>query len=283
MDFSWMRPFIIKTRRYIIKNAPHILMGMGTAGSVSSFIMAVRATPMAMQAKKDAEWIKSNGGEDADEDTMRAIPQSSMEKLTMKETIKACGKFYIAPVGLELASLACFWGAHGIDIRRQAILAGLYSTAEATLQEYQKKVVQLIGEKNEREIEKGVHQDFVDRNPPPVMNIFGDSSQEMWCVYDKQYFRSSWVKIKDTQNDANYEMIQNQYLSKAEFMWLLDPDRKYLKPAPDDFHIGWTLDRMMEIDIDPGVDENHCPVLYLEIKDKNGNRYNPFPNFSTLH
>ena len=267
MNMMWLKPLLGRTRQALIKNAPHILMALGTTGSATAVIFAAKAAPAAREAKNEAMAEKAGTG--------------ACEKLTMVEWLKACGKFYIPAVGMEVFSLMCFWGAHGIDVKRQAVLAGLYSTAEAAMQEYQKKVVDMIGKDGEAEIRKSIAQDHVEALPAQTTVILpGDT--DMWCLFDNQMFRSNYLHIKESENDANHEMIQNMYISKAELMWMLDPDRKYLKPGPNDGQVGWSLDRLIHLNVESVLGENHQPVLVVTVTDKNGLDYPPEAGFSML-
>ena len=269
MNFAWLKPLIFRTKTAVIRNAPAILNGMGTAGSISALIFGIKATPAAVESYNQARLDKVFDGKD----------DSRVGKLTVPEAIKACWKHYIPSAGMELFSLACFWSAHGISAKRQALLMGLYSTAEATLQEYQRKVSEMIGKEGEREIRKSIGQDFIDQNPPP--SVIMDAEANRWCIYDNQYFPSSYLKLKDDQNVANRELIENMYLSKLELKWILDPSAQYLKAGTDDGDVGWSVDKLMEFDIEPGLGRNHEPVLMLEIRDKNGNKYDPKPGYAS--
>lgn len=281
MSFAWVKPFLIGSKRWITKNAPHILMAMGTGGSITAVIFAAKATPAAAQAKKDAEFEKCvNGDPDG---KMRGeeyigIFKKDMEKLTAWETVKACGKYYIPAVGMEVFSLLCFWGAHGIDVRRQAVLAGLYSTAEQALIEYQKKVVEMIGKEPEREIRNAIAQDHVDRNPPPTLMIEPDT--DVWVYYSGYKFRSNYYKLKDIQNDANHELIANLYLSESDLLWMFDPDHRYVVPSQTSRNVGWSVDRLMQFDILPCATPDHQPAFEVEIRDKDGREYRPLPGYS---
>ena len=275
---TWLKPIVQKTSRFVVKNAPHILMGVGTTASISAVIFAVKATPNASKAaviKKHeiaAKKLKETG-----------IEPYPLRKLTIWEWVQATAKFYGPAAAMEALALVCFWAAHGIDIRRQAVLSGLCATAEQALQEYQRKVQQMIGEKAEKEIRNGVAQDVVDRNPVPANTTYYlDGSTERWFIFKNQRFRSTYQRIKDAQNDANHEMIQHMYISEQEVMWLLDPDHKYLKPDYDSGQVGWSVDNLMIFDIDWGSDPNHEPVGVITIYDKDGNRYEPSPGFSRL-
>ena len=277
MTLAWLRPLLIRSRHWAVKNAPHILMAMGTGGSITALIFAVKAAPAAKQAKMDAEFAKNSDG-DYDGDAVVGIFKKDMAKLTPTEWVKSCGKYYIPAAGMELFSLLCFWGAHGIDVRRQAVLAGLYSTAEQALIEYQRKVVEMIGEKPEKEIRNAMAQDRTDRDPPPSV-IFADDT-DCWCSYKGYRFRSSYARLKDINNDANKEMIDNLYLSESDLLWMFDPERRYIVPDPHSRLVGWSVDRLMEFDILPTITPDHKPALSVEIRDKDGHEYLPQPGYS---
>ena len=278
MNLGWLKPVLIKSRQWAVKNAPHILMAMGTGGSITAVIFAVRATPKAMQAKQDAAFVKTSG-ELPENGTAMGVFKKDMEKLTIPETVKACGKYYIGPIGMELFSLLCFWGAHGIDVKRQALLAGTVYSMEQMLIEYQKKVVEMIGEKPEREIRNAIAQDHVDKSPP--IPVLFEPDTDVWCYYKGYNFRNNYRKLKDIQNEANHEMIANLYLSESDLLWMFDPERRYIVPSQDSRQLGWTVDRLMEFDIFPCMAPDHQPALEIEIRDKEGRLYPPMPGYSS--
>ncbi|MBP5728732.1 MAG: hypothetical protein J6Y48_16795 [Clostridia bacterium] len=268
MNLGWVRPFLIRSKHWMVKNAPHILMAMGTGGSITAVIFAAQAKPKADQLLKDAKREK-NTREDTD---------IYVEELTKLEKVKTVLPAYLPAAGMEFFSLLCFWGAHGIDVRRQAVRAGLYSTAEQALIEYQKKVVEMIGDKPEREIRSAVAQDQLDRDPPPTMLLEPDT--DVWCMYKGYQFRNNDRTLNDSQNDANYELINHLYLSESDLLWMFDPERRYVVPSQESRMIGWSVDRLMEFDILPCMTPTHQPALKVEIRDKDGREYLPKPGYS---
>lgn len=280
MNFAWVKPFLIGSKRWITRNAPHILMAMGTGGSITALIFAAKASPAANKAIWDARTEKTATRLEMSPEEIRekADIRNEYDKLTIPETVKACGKYYIPAVGMEAFSLLCFWGAHGIDVRRQAVLAGLYSTAEQALIEYQKKVVEMIGKEPEREIRNAIAQDHVDRNPPPTLMIEPDT--DVWVYYSGYKFRSNYYKLKDIQNDANHELIANLYLSESDLLWMFDPDHRYVVPSQTSRNVGWSVDRLMQFDILPCATPDHQPAFEVEIRDKDGREYRPLPGYS---
>lgn len=251
------------------KHAPGILMGIGTTSSLLAVIDAAKATPAACEAKAEAERNKAIAqyGDNP-------IPEDAKVKLTIWEVICACWKFYGLAAALELLALISFWGAHGIGVRRQAILAGLCSSFEATIQEYQSKVREMIGDKAEKEIRKDIRQDYVSQNPPPQEFPVGKESDQ-WFLFNNQYFRSNYISVMDARNDANHEMIQNMYISRAEIMWLLDPDHKWLRVSDEDSNVVYDVDRLIEFDIQPIMGPKHESVFAITVTDKDGVEYHP--------
>lgn len=281
MNTVILRTFFKRLWHGTVKNAPHILMGLGTATSISAVISAAKVTPAAWNAHADAivdKTAKKLNKLPADIEYLITTKQLEPEKLTVSENIKASGKFYIPAISLELLSLLCFWSAHGIDMRRQAILAGLYSTAEEALREYQKKVQDTMGKEAEREVRTAIAQDHVDRDPNPIMAFEADA--DVWCRYKGYKFRSNYNRLKEIQNEANQEMIKNLYFSERELLWMFDPDHKWIVPDSDSGHLGWNVDNLLYFDILPTMNADHTPGFEIDILDKDGRRNLPQAGYS---
>ena len=258
-------------KRFLVNHAPGILMGMGTVGSVTAVIFAVKATPVAKERIIGAqEELNDKNGSVWWGDKE---PTGEFQSLTPWETFKLCWKDYIPAAGMELFSLMCFWGAHGIDVKRQALIAGLYSTAEATLAEYQKKVVETIGQKEADSIKASISEDHIRDAQLPALPA---TSTDIWCVIDGKSFPSTYNKIKQAQNEFDQAMLSDMYKSRAELYWLLDPSGEYLRPNGEDFEVGWNVDKLLYL----RVPNPTGPVLEVFYEDKDGMPYNPIPGFA---
>lgn len=111
----------------ISKNSPTILTGLSVAGLISTTILAVRATPKAMELIQEERYQKAG--------TTLPLPD-----LTKKEIIQATYKCYIPAAVMGTVTIACIIGANNINLRRNAALASLYSISEKTMKEYQTKL-----------------------------------------------------------------------------------------------------------------------------------------------
>lgn len=283
MNLSWVRPLLMTTQKTVIEHAPQILMVLGTTGVTGAVIYGAKAGEKSVYLIEQAEVEKAKRIAPlsvADEDDAKWRPWR--EPLTWQEKIKACWKVYVPPVGLLIFGVGCFWGAQGINLKRQAVLAGLYATAEANLHEYQAKVVEMIGKDGEKEVNAAIQQDKADRLPPPPAPVIVGGA-ETWCLIDNQYFRNTYTGIKDAQNIFNQNMISQMYGSKLELYWLLDPDGKYLKPDENAGEVGWSVDKLLVLDIDPVLGPNHEQILAISYRDDNGLLYAPEPGFGRLY
>ena len=281
MNLSWVRPLLMTTQKAVVEHAPQILMVLGTTGVTGAVIYGAKAGEKSVYLIEQAEIEKAKQIELATDDQGHTWTPIR-EPLTWQEKIKACWKVYVPPVGLLIFGVGCFWGAQGINLKRQAVLAGLYATAEANLHEYQAKVVEMIGKDGEKEVNAAIQQDKADRLPPPPAPVIVGGA-ETWCLIDNQYFKNTYTGIKDAQNIFNQNMISQMYGSKLELYWLLDPDGKYLKPDENAGEVGWSIDKLLVLDIDPVLGPNHEQILAISYRDGNGLLYAPEPGFGRLY
>ena len=273
MNLNWFTSLLRSGKRLAVKHAPGLLMGLGTVGLGTAVILAAKAGPKAMTLTEQAEMEK------AKQIFPDANPRPLMAELSWQEKLAATYKLYIPPVGMAVFSLLCFWAAHGIDIRRQAVVAGLYSTAEATLQEYQKKVVEMLGEKQADEIRQSIGNDHVaQQNLPPPPEDY-DLGTQKWCYLYGRRFPCSYNRIKEVQNNINNQMINEMYASEAELFWALDPTGEWLRPDDRSRMSGWTVDKMLVL----RVANPASPILDITYEDKYGMTYLPEPGYSAAY
>ena len=263
MNLAWVKSTLQSGTQIAAKHAPGILMGMGTVGVGTAVYISIKAGPKALYLIDEAE--KEKGYKD----------------LTLQEKIKAAWKVYIPPVGIAAFSVLCFWAAHGIDLKRQAVVAGLYSTAEATFQEYQKKVIEVIGKEKHDLIREAVGEERIEKNPPPQQTppaMPGVGGTDIWCNLYGKSFPSTYIKIKEAQNAFNQEMLTDGSgftKSEAELYMLLDPSGNWLRPTQQNWDAMWSVDKLLYLH----VDNPFGPILNVSYEDKNGLENRPKPSF----
>ena len=213
------------------KHSPEILTGIGIAGLFITPVLAVKATPRALELieeEKSKKWV---------------------DKLTPMETIKVTWKCYLPAASSAVTSAACIIGANTVHARRIAALTTAYTMSESTLREYKDKVLETIGEKKEQAIRNEIDKDRLVKDPVGNHEVIITNTGNTLCYdhWSKRYFYSDIQTIRKIQNDLNERLLTdfsgNVTLNDLYYELGLDP----LHPIGDD--LGWYVDRGMWIEV----------------------------------
>lgn len=238
-------------RRATSKHAPGLLTGVGIAGMIVTTVLAVKATPKALQLVEDKRDELELGTE---------------EKLKPVEVVKATWKCYVPAVVTGGVSIACLIGANSVNARRNAALATAYNLSATALAEYKDKVVETIGEKKERDIREKVAENKLKKEPSSKSQIIvtGDGSSRFYDDITKRRFISDIEKVKRIQNELNARMLEGEdYVSLNDFYYELG-----LEGVNFGEDIGWTVRNgrsgMIKIDFSAHLDDDGIPCIVLE-------------------
>lgn len=235
--------FFKNTQRVLSKHTPEILTGIGIAGTITTTILAVRATPKALRGIKEAE-------------------RDKRDLLTKTEVVKTCWKYYIPAAVTGVASITCLIGANTMNARRTAALAAAYQLSETALVEYRDKVVETIGEKKEQVIQEKVAKEQINKTPINNSEVYitGKGKTLFLDPLSKRYFRSDIDKIRKVENELNRHMIHDicGYTSLNEFYDELGLERI---DVGDD--LGWNTENLIKLNITPGMTEDEEPCIVV--------------------
>lgn len=209
------------SKELLSKNAPEIMIGFGLAGMLTSTIMAVKATPKAMEIIKEEEDYLNRD-------------------LNNAEKLKLAWRPYVPAAIGYCASAALIIGANNVHCKRSAMFAGAYKLSEQTLQTYKNKVIETIGEEKEREISDKV----IKEGYKPVMTthpssevIFGTGQCLCYDPLSGRYFNADMDKIRRVENELNYRLMKESMVSLNEFYTELGMDCTDMG-----FKYGWNID-----------------------------------------
>lgn len=139
MKGTQLRRFCYKSKANFKHYAPTILTWLGAVGVVTTAVLAVKATPKALQVLEAA---KEEKGED----------------LSTLEKIDVAGPLYFPAALTCVATLACVFGANALNRKQQSALMSAYAMLDSTYKSYRRKVKELYGEdaanRVEEELEK---------------------------------------------------------------------------------------------------------------------------------
>lgn len=236
-------------RQVVSKHSPEILTGIGIAGMITATVLAVKATPEAMELLDRAKERKMDSNEEP--------------KLTAVETVKTAWKPYVPSVIIGVTSTACLIGGQSVSVRRSAALATAYKLSTTALNEYKEKVVETIGEKKEAVIREKIAADKVEQHPVSKSEVFitGKGKTLFYEPVTSRYFEHDIDELKNVINEINEKMLCYDYISLNEFF-----DELGLSRCGIGNDIGWNIgrDKLIKIDYTPVKADDGRPCLSLD-------------------
>ena len=243
------------TGRHILKaierQSPSILTGLGVTGFITTVVLAVKATPRAQHILDDEVYFRHTTNEPA--------PKGF-------DIVKLTWKCYIPATTVGVMSVACFIGSNSINLRRNAILAGLYTISERAMEEYQEKVIELFGKGKEEKVRDSMSQDKLNEDPISGKAVFltGKGETLFYDSWSGRYFKSDMETIRKTQNDLNHDMLGGEMYSPLNDLY----DALGLEGVEAGNHIGWDVDNLLDIHFSAKISTDGQPCIVLEYKPK---------------
>lgn len=232
-------------RKFASKRSPEILTGIGIAGMITTTILAVRATPKALELIEEQK------------------EEESVDELSSFEVVKVAWKPYIPAMVTCIVSTACLIGASSVNTKRNAALATAYKLSETALTEYREKVIETIGEKKERIVRDKVAEERVKKNPVSKNEVIITGNGKTLCFdpISGRYFMCSIETIKKAENTLNKQMLHDisGYVSLNEFY-----DELGLNHTSVGNDLGWNTNQLIDIDFSSQLNDNGEPSVVLD-------------------
>jgi hypothetical protein len=235
---------LVDMRKSVSKHSPEILTGFGIIGLGTTVVLAVKATPKALEMieeKKEEEGIR---------------------KLTPIDTVKVAWKPYIPAAVSFVATTACFIGANSVHVKRNTALAAAYKLSETALLEYKDQVVETIGEKKEKNLSDKVQQKQIDKIVTDETEVIHTGYGESLCLdpLSKRLFKSDIEHLRRVENTINKQLIHDICGSASlnEFYDELGLERTDVGDI-----LGWSTEHLISLDIVPGITKRGEPCLVV--------------------
>ena len=245
MDKTNLATITKDIRKFASKRSPEILTGIGIAGMITTTILAVRATPKALELIEEQK------------------EKESVDELSSFEVVKVAWKPYIPAMVTCIASTACLIGASSVNAKRNAALATAYKLSETALSEYRDKVVETIGEKKDRIVRDKVAEERVKKNPVSKNEVIVTGNGKTLCFdpISGRYFMCSIETIKKAENTLNKQMLHDisGYVSLNEFY-----DELGLDHTSVGNDLGWNTNQLIDIDFSSQLNDNGEPSVVLD-------------------
>lgn len=232
----------------VSEHSPEILTGLGIAGMITTTVLAVKATPKALELIEDRK------------EELDIYPT---EELSPVETVKATWKCYIPAAVTGVTSVACLIGASSVNAKRNAALATAYNLAATSLTEFKEATREVVGEKKEQLIRNKVAEERVNKEPvnQSAIIVSGNGNTRCFDSITKQRFTSDIEKIRKAVNDLNRRMVNGEdYISLNEFYAEIGVDQVSIGDE-----LGWNVTTgLIELDFSAQLDADGTPCIYID-------------------
>ena len=182
-----------KVELFVKRHSTSILTVLGASGVVATTVLAVKATPKAMELLEEA---KEEKGED----------------LTPVEVVKTAWKPYIPAAITGVSTIACIFSINLLSTKNQASLMSAYALLDSTFKEYQNKVNELHGGEAATNIKHEVIKSKFDTN----MELHED--KHLFFDYQSmQFFESTMEDVMRAENEFLEVFHDRGYACLNEF------------------------------------------------------------------
>lgn len=248
-----MNNLLTSSKVFVRRNGSTILTCIGGAGVVVTAVMAVKATPKAMQLLDEAKEEKG-------------------EALTKLEKVKVAGPVYIPAVLVGVGTLACVFGASMLTKRNQASLMSAYALLDSSYKDYKDKVKELYGEDGDKEVRQEIAKDKYSeadilREPGKV--TFYDE-------FSRRFFQSTLESVQRAEYQINRDLVMQDWATINNFYDYLN-----IPPIDGGDIVGWSQAMNGDMYWQTWVDFTHDKMV-----DDDGLEYyilrmfqEPVPNF----
>lgn len=207
-----MNKIVHRASLYVRRNAPTILTCVGGIGVVATSVMAVKATPKALQLLEEAKAEKG-------------------DNLTKLEVVAVAGPAYIPAIVTGAATIACVFGANILNQRQQVSLASAYALIDNSYKEYKKKIEELYGKEANTKVQQEIAKDKYKEN---------DIQQEYdeLLFYDEfsgRYFNATIERVLVAEYQVNCKLHNTGHDTLNHFYELVG-----LNPIDGGDTLGWS-------------------------------------------
>lgn len=263
-----------KSRRFVVKNLPTIVTGVGISSMIFGTVTAIKQTPKAIRLLDEDIYSREQNNEEFLEEFESDEDFRYLDYYKPIDLFKLTWKCYTPTLVAFGVSTLCFIGLNSVHNRRNAALTAAYTISETALRNYKDKVIEVVGENKEKKIREEVVKEQLTNNPVENKEVIITSKGETLC-YDclsGRYFKSDKADIDKAVNRLNKRLIDEMYISLNSFYYELG-----LSGISIGEDLGWNIDDgIVEIEFGSILASDGTPCLTLEYRTKPRYEYSFF-------
>ena len=167
----------------IKKHSPEILMGLGVIGTVTSTVLACKATTKVDTIIKNKKEQIEQVHECLNDENVDYTEEDSKKDLTIiySKTGLELAKLYLPAVLLGTLSITSMISSHNILKKRNLALAAAYTAVDKGFKKYRKNVVERFGEEIDKELRYSIKAKEVETT---IVNKNGKEVTKKETVYE---------------------------------------------------------------------------------------------------
>ena len=213
-----MNKILSTSKAFLKRHLSTILSCVAATGVVATSVMAVKATPKAMELLEESKKEK-----EAD--------------LTKAEIIRIAAPVYIPSILVGASTLVCIFGANFLNKRKQASLISAYALLNSSYKEYRNKVTDIYGEEANSNIVEELAKDKYEKG-----SFENDEKQLFYDDFSNRYFESTMVDVQRAEYLLNRDLSFHGYVCLNNFYDLLKID-----PVDGGDELGWSTGEMFDM------------------------------------
>ena len=216
----------------IKKYSPVFLSFAASVGVIVTTIMAVKATPKAMELIKADSMEKHDGDPNA---------------YTKKEAVIAAWKCYIPAVAFGFSTIVCIMSANALNRKQQAELVSVYALVQNSYKKYREKLKEQYGEEAHDKIMDSIIKEKCEEVSISTPGFLSNSTLDFGEGIEPEITRTFYDSFSERYFESTIEkVIQAEYYLNRNFMFegaiSLNDFYEFLGLEKTDFgdKVGWS-------------------------------------------
>lgn len=212
-----MKTILRAAEKFVTDNSPGILTGLGVAGTVTTAVLAGKAS---YEARYELEGTPRN----------------------TKAIVQRVWKLYIPAAIAGVTTVTCIVAANHVGTRRTAAIAAAFKLSEQLTEEYKERVVSTLGKQKEEKMRSELAGERITRSGGAETIIISGSESMFYDEMSGRFFKAEMENVRKAVNDINYKVNNYYCASLSDFYELIGLSR-----TPFSDSVGWNTDELLEI------------------------------------
>lgn len=251
-----VKPILKTAQKFVTDNSPGILTGLAVAGTVTTAVLAGKAT------WDLAELVNKTNSEDDINDLY----------MSPKKKFEMGWKLYIPAAVSGAATVTCVIAATRIGTRRAAAIAAAFKISEELAEQYKAKVVETMGAKKEEMMRADLARDRMDEKGWKDVVFISGSEVLFFDELSGRFFKNEKAKVDKAINEINYQINNYYHASLSEFY-----EKIGLPSTIYSDEVGWNSDELLDVKFAATLLEDDKPAIAIAF------RTTPIRGFDRCH